>query len=132
MTTELIERDEVKRMLDAGEDFKLVFCLGEAEYSLKHIPGSLCLSDPSELESHLDQGDNIVVYCSGPDCLASAIAYELMVRSGFENVRRYAGGVYEWEEAGYSLEGSMIPEGDHVIKGAPSPSVHSASPISQK
>jgi rhodanese-related sulfurtransferase len=109
---ELIERDEVKRMLDVGEDFKLVFCLGDAEFSLKHIPGSICISDPANMESHLAHDENIVVYCAGPDCLASAYAYEMMVRSGFTNVRRFAGGIYEWENAGYPLEGIMIAPED--------------------
>jgi len=34
-----IEVGELKGMIDDSVDFKLVFCLGEAEYSLKHIPG---------------------------------------------------------------------------------------------
>jgi rhodanese-related sulfurtransferase len=27
---------------------------------------------------------------------------------GYKNVRRYAGGIQEWEEAGYPLEGSFV------------------------
>ncbi len=80
---EFIERDDVKRMLDDKEDFKLVFCLGDAEFTLKHIPGSICISDPKNAEAHLHPEENIVVYCAGPDCLASAIAYEMMVKSGY-------------------------------------------------
>ena len=105
---EFIERDDVKRMLDAGEEFKLVFCLGDGEFSLKHIPGSICISDPANMESHLNHEENIVVYCAGPDCLASAYAYEMMVRSGYTHVRRYVGGIYDWEEAGYPLEGELV------------------------
>ena len=105
---EFIERDDVKRMLDAGDDFKLVFCLGDAEYTLKHIPGSICISDPKNAESHMHHDENIVVYCAGPDCLASAYAYEMMVRNGYTHVRRYLGGIYDWEEAGYPLEGELV------------------------
>ena len=106
---ELIERDEVKRMLDEGEDFKLIFCLGDGEFSLKHIPGSRCISDPANMEDYLDHDENIVVYCSGPECLASQYAYEMLVRSGYSHVRRYEGGIYDWEAAGYPLEGNMVP-----------------------
>lgn len=105
---EFIERDDVKRMLDDGEDFKLLFCLGDGEFSLKHIPGSMCISDPKNAEAHLQHDENIVVYCAGPDCLASAYAYEMMVKIGYTHVRRYVGGIYEWEEAGYPLEGELV------------------------
>jgi hypothetical protein len=50
----------------------------------------------------------------------------MMVRSGYQNVRRYQGGIYDWEIAGYPLEGSMIPEeGDRMAD-------QGASPVSQK
>lgn len=123
-----IEADELKGMIDDGDDFKLVFCLGEAEYSLKHIPGSICIARPPNLvdiEAHVGHEDNIVVYCAGPDCLASEYAYELMVKNGFRHVRRFVGGVYEWEEAGLPLEGEMIVralDGEAVGTERPTPS----------
>jgi hydroxyacylglutathione hydrolase len=110
---ETIGRDELKGMIDAREDFKLVFCLGEGEFSLKHIPGSLCIDRPpviSNIEAVMGHDDNIVVYCSGPDCLASGVAYELMRKHGFQHVRRFVGGIYEWEEAGLPLEGEMVTQ----------------------
>jgi rhodanese-related sulfurtransferase len=27
---------------------------------------------------------------------------------GYKNVRRYAGGIEEWEDAGYPLEGNVV------------------------
>jgi rhodanese-related sulfurtransferase len=108
---ETIDRDELKGMIDTNMDFKLVFCLGEDEYSLKHIPGSLCIDRPpniSQIETVVSPDDNIVVYCAGPDCLASEYAYELLTRNGFAHVRRYVGGIYEWEEAGLPLEGELV------------------------
>jgi rhodanese-related sulfurtransferase len=104
---ETIETEELKGMLENGRDFKLIFCLGEAEFSLKHIPGSICIDSPTNIESFVSHDDNIVVYCSGPDCQASAFAYELLVRSGYEHVRRFTGGIYEWEIAGLPLEGEL-------------------------
>ena len=104
-----IEAVELKGMMDV--DFKLVFCLGEAEYSLKHIPGSICIERPPNLaniETHVAHGDEIVVYCSGPDCQASAFAYELLIKNGYQNVRRFTGGIYDWENAGLPLEGEMV------------------------
>jgi 3-mercaptopyruvate sulfurtransferase SseA len=49
-----------------------------------------------------------VVYCSNEDCIASQAAYRLLERHGYPNVRRYAGGLADWEAAGYPLEGDMV------------------------
>jgi rhodanese-related sulfurtransferase len=32
----------------------------------------------------------------------------MMVKSGYTHVRRYLGGIYDWEEAGYPLEGELV------------------------
>jgi 3-mercaptopyruvate sulfurtransferase SseA len=108
---ETVGCDELKGMLDANEDIKLVFCMGQPEFTLKHIPGSLYIDRPpniSNIESIVKHDENIVVYCAGPDCLASAYAYEMMVRSGYSHVRRFIGGVYEWETEGLPLEGELV------------------------
>jgi rhodanese-related sulfurtransferase len=58
----------------------------------------------------LSPEEEIVVYCSGPDCIASQAAYHMLVNSGYAHVRRFAGGLLEWEDAGYPLEGEMVEE----------------------
>jgi rhodanese-related sulfurtransferase len=40
--------------------------------------------------------------------VASIKAYRILTHLGFENVRRFAGGIDEWEEAGYPLEGDSV------------------------
>jgi rhodanese-related sulfurtransferase len=100
-----IERDELRRRLDAKDPrFKLVMTLGEWEFRTKHIPGSLNFKDASELLSALQKDDEIVVYCTNPPCLASVAAYHRLVKEGYTNVRRYAGGIEDWEGAGLPLE----------------------------
>jgi 3-mercaptopyruvate sulfurtransferase SseA len=37
-------------------------------------------------------------------CVASIYAYRLLEREGFLRVRRYAGGIADWEDAGYPVE----------------------------
>jgi len=54
----------------------------------------------------LDENDEIVVYCSDVACVASKYAYLGLVEHGYTNVRRYEGGLCDWAEAGYPLEGS--------------------------
>jgi len=48
-----------------------------------------------------------VVYCSLVDCLSSVALYRDLVRRGYRNVRRYSGGLLDWEEAGLPLEGEF-------------------------
>jgi 3-mercaptopyruvate sulfurtransferase SseA len=103
----LITRQELKTKLDRGDDFKLVMVLGELAFNSKHIPGSLNISTPEPSRGLFKPDDDIVVYCSGPDCHASVDAFYTYEACGHTKVRRYAGGIQDWEEAGYPLEGEM-------------------------
>jgi rhodanese-related sulfurtransferase len=47
------------------------------------------------------------VYCSNVDCLSSVALYRELVRRGYRNVRRYSGGLLDWEDAGLPLEGAF-------------------------
>ena len=104
----LIDREELKRKLDRGDDFKLVMALGEWAYRAKRIPGSLHFATVEKGLQALDPDDDIVVYCSNPSCVASIAAYKMLTENGYRNVRRYAGGLEGWEEAGYPLEGELV------------------------
>ena len=101
-----IERGDLKAKLDTGADIKLVMSLQRWAFEALHIPGSLHFDTPEELLAALDTDDEIVVYCSDPACVGSRFAYKKLVDSGYANVRRYAGGLSDWEEAGYPLEGT--------------------------
>ena len=109
----LISRDELKQKLDVGDDFKLVFVLGDWHFHAMHIPGSLNIHSPEVAMQQLDPDDDIVVYCSGEACIASRIAYNLLTAGGYKHVRRYAGGISDWSDAGYPVEGKMP---DSLIK----------------
>ena len=108
-----ISRAELKEKLSGWKRPKLVFTLGEWQYRAAHIPGSLILScSPSLYESEealkdLDRDDEIVVYCSTDVCAASISVYYLLEKRGYKNVSRYAGGLQDWDEADYPLEGEM-------------------------
>lgn len=103
----LISRDELKQKLDRGDGFKLVMALSEWEFRSKHIPGSLNVNNPESAKELLAVDEDIVVYCSDEACVASKVAYQTMIRAGYTNVSRYAGGIADWEAAGYPLEGEM-------------------------
>src|SRR5207245_8109955 len=97
----LISRDELKRKLERKDNFKLVMALGAWEYRAKHIPGSLHFLTPEEAITSLAQDDEIVVYCSSYDCVASVFAYKYLVHHGYMHVRRYAGFILDSEDSGF-------------------------------
>ena len=106
--TDLIGREELKEKLDRGDDFKLVMVLGEWEYRAKRISGSLRVSTLHEGLEALDPDEEVVLYDSGPACRASRMACRFLKAQGYVRVRRYAGGLEDWERAGYPLEGESV------------------------
>ena len=70
---DLISREEVKELLDARSDFKLVNVLSRDSFAKVHIPGSINVplkEDNFEkrfTEVVPDKNARIVVYCSSPD-----------------------------------------------------------------
>ena len=106
-----ISRGELQSKLDADVPIKLVMALNRWAFDAKHIPGSLHFDTPEELYAALDEDDEIVVYCSNIDCLAGVALYWALVDRGHRNVRRYAGGLLDWEDASLPLEGALVGGG---------------------
>ena len=103
-----IDRDELRAKLERGEDLKLVMALSRWAYDAKHIPGSLHFETVDDLSAAVDPEDDVVVYCSHAACQSSVRLYHDLVRRGFRNVRRYAGGLLDWEDAGMPLDGTSV------------------------
>ena len=114
-----ISREELKGKLDRGDDFKLAMALSPWAFEAKHIPGSINIASGEQGPGPMTEwvilpADEIVVYCTGGDCMSSLQAYKRLVELGFTNVRHYAGGLSDWEAAGYPLEGSLVVSKDAV------------------
>jgi rhodanese-related sulfurtransferase len=103
-----IEREELRQKLARGDRLKLVMSLNEWAFLAKRIPGSIHFNTPAELLAGLQKDDEIVVYCSNPECLASLAVYHRLADHGYTNVRRYAGGLVDWENAALPLEGEWV------------------------
>ncbi len=103
-----ISLKQLKKKIDRKDKFKLVFTLGEWHFHAKHIPGSIHADTEERVKKHLRKDDDIVIYCSNPTCAASMYAYRVLKERGFKRVRRFAGGVVEWEQAGYPLSGHDV------------------------
>lgn len=110
----LISREELREETGRSGDIKLLFVLGEWQYRVAHIPGSVnlpCTRDlyiSEDVLEGIDRDDEIVVYCSNASCWASIAAYYFLVGRGYTNVRRYEGGLVDWESAGYPMDGEMV------------------------
>ena len=102
----LISREELKAKIDRGDRFKLVMTLGEWAFRAAHIPGSINISNEEQGSRMVSPDDEVIVYCSDEHCVASRPAYRALVEHGFTKVRRYAGGLADWEAAGYPLDGT--------------------------
>ena len=100
-----ISREELAAKLERGDHFRLVMALNEWAFRAKHIPGSEHFNTPDELFSSLRPTEEVVVYCTSTDCHSSIALYMALIDAGFANVRRYSGGLSDWEAAGLQLEG---------------------------
>jgi rhodanese-related sulfurtransferase len=103
-----IDRDELMAKLDSGDHFRLVMALNEWAFRAKHIPGSEHFNTAEELFTSLRADEEIVVYCTSPECHSSIALYWALLDAGFSNVRRYSGGLSDWEDAGLPLEGDWV------------------------
>lgn len=77
--------------------------------SAVHVPGSFGVASPTAAMEVLDVNDETVVYCTSRDCMVSRLLYRALEDAGYDNVRRYSGGVLAWQEAGHPLEGEQVP-----------------------
>jgi rhodanese-related sulfurtransferase len=120
---QLISTKQLKGMLDAGEDFRLIDAMpAEESFNKGHIPQAVNFAFPKEvMESWSDDrmdgrkqedfqavmGDDkdrkIVVYCGFVKCARSHNAAICARELGYTNVYRYPGGIYAWRGAGNAI-----------------------------
>jgi rhodanese-related sulfurtransferase len=100
----LIDRDELREKLERHDEFRLVMALPARSSANKRIPTSLNFDTAVAALRELACDEEIVVYCGGEYCAESIYAYYRLERAGYTHVRRYAGGIPDWEEAGLPLE----------------------------
>ena len=105
---ETISRQQLKAELDAGRDVKLVMTVGGWTFRAKHIPGSLSFPSPRHALQALGCEDEIVLYSTGHGRQDTRAAADALVAHGYRNVRCYVGGLADWEDAGYPVEGTSV------------------------
>ena len=103
-----ITTNELEEKIKRGDKFKLVMTFSEWAFKAKHIPGSINIYSEESAAGLIDPSDEIVVYCVNKVCQASINAYKILYNHGFKNLRRYAGGLEEWEAVGLQLVGEKV------------------------
>ncbi len=96
-TADVIDIEAFKGYVGA-DDTQIVDVRGESEYKAGHIPGADHIF-VGTLQQHLDKiakEKQVVIHCQSGD--RATIAYSLLRREGFNNVKNYSGGMKEWKE----------------------------------
>ena len=103
-----INREELKQKMSHGENIVVLNALGPDAYEKAHIPGSQPMDYTSVSALNASYEDTVIVYCTNASCPASYYADHALRSHGYPDVRRYAGGMEDWQSAGYPLEGSLV------------------------
>ena len=104
---ETISRQELQQAIEDG-DVTVVETLRTEHFEQGHLPGAIHIhfQSISDLAEELlpDKDAKIVTYCSNTACANSESAANQLTAMGYTNVRKYAEGKQDWEEAGLPLE----------------------------
>jgi len=107
---DVLKRDELKKILDDGmvkEGKAILVDVRTPEYFHKeHIPGAINIPlERLRKDLHKLRRDKlIIVYCGSFDCKLSLTAYRKLKRIDY-NVKDYEGGIKDWKDGGYPVEG---------------------------
>jgi rhodanese-related sulfurtransferase len=93
---------EIKKRVDAGENFALVDVREESEWARGHLPNAVHLGKgiiERDVELRFpDKSAEIVLYCGGG--FRSALSADNLQKMGYTNVSSMDGGWRGWVEAG--------------------------------
>lgn len=102
-----IDRQELKEKIERHHSFVLLETLSPEHFEHAHLPGAR--NAPPDRVKELapvlipDKETEVVTYCAGRMCKASADAARELAALGYSNVR-YAGGKQDWAAAGLPVE----------------------------
>ncbi len=92
---DVISLEEFKTYVGKG-DVQIVDVRGLTEYEAGHMAGAdhvFAGTLPDNL-GKISRDKEVIIHCQAGD--RSSIAYSILVRNGFTNVKNYAGGMQEW------------------------------------
>lgn len=92
----------------AMQKIVLINVLNKEQYVDCHIPGSISVpfQDLEQFAQTLDKNTEIILYCSNYQCTASSAGAQMLIEKGFSNVSAFEGGIAQWYQLGYPVEGT--------------------------
>lgn len=107
--SDIIEIDEFKTYLDR-EDTQVIDIRGVAEYNSGHIEGVENIFVGTILQNldKISREKQIVIHCQSGD--RAAIAYSLLLKHGYKNVKNYSASYMDWVKQGNPVVTSMMKE----------------------
>lgn len=103
-----VSADEVKQMIDNKEKVVLIDANGASTYKKGHLEGAVNLTPKQITADSLakvapSKDTTLVFYCGGFSCPSSAKAAKAAHEAGYTNLKKFPGGLEEWEQKGYPL-----------------------------
>ncbi|TXE14706.1 MBL fold metallo-hydrolase [Algoriphagus aquimarinus] len=98
-TADVIDIEEFKSLV-GKDDVQVVDVRNTTEYSAGHVNGAdhVFVGALSDNLDKISKDKQVVIHCQSGD--RAAIAYSVLRKNGFENVKNYSGGIKEWLEKG--------------------------------
>lgn len=96
-TADVISLDEFETYV-GKDNVQIVDVRGITEYEAGHVAGAESVfvgTLPDNLDK-ISKGEQVVIHCQAGD--RSTIAYSILAKNGFENVKNYSAGMKEWNE----------------------------------
>ena len=97
---------ETMQLLQEQPDTVLVDCREHNEFALGHIPGALFIPRgvlEQNIERTVPRDRKVIVYCASGN--RSALAADVLLQMGYEDVASLAGGIRGWVDAGGEIAG---------------------------
>jgi len=98
-TADVIEIEEFKSLV-GKDDVQVVDVRNTTEYASGHVNGAdhVFVGTLQDNLDKINKDKQVVIHCQSGD--RAAIAYSLLRRNGFDNLKNYSGGMKEWLEKG--------------------------------
>lgn len=96
---DVIDIEEFKSYIGQA-DVQIVDVRGKTEFEAGHVKGAennFVGTLPQNLDK-IDRNKQVVIHCQAGD--RSSVAYSVLRKNGFRNVKNYSGGMKEWKEKG--------------------------------
>lgn len=99
-----LSTQQLKRMMEHGDNFKLVDVLPPKDFAQFHLPGSINVPLSGDFDEKVKAAlprleQPVVVYCRDSTCDASPRAAERLESLGYKAVFDYGDGKNAWKDA---------------------------------